>query len=1427
LKTLLLILIGFLPLYLQAAEKFHFWITAPYAYRLYQIQQFKYRSGLADPTASRIMEDSYGFIWFGTVNALISFDGYHYTAYDVNSTNSSGLTGHWVVSLFEDRDRNIWAGTCGGLNRLNRSTGQFSHFFPDTSDISGSNNVIRYIDQDKNGHIWLITNRNIYRLDPVNGKFTEFDLDSLAWLKNNTDLGWVGTKIRNAFLQDHQGKIWIGTPNGLFFYDPATGNHTLINKSGKGDSGLSHDYITAVVEDDRKNIWISTMGGGLNLLTDRKRFAFRKFRHDPMDTTTLCSDSILSLAVVHSGNLWIGSKGSISLLSPGPMNFRSWIIQDFPPEAMWAGKISVHEIFEDHNGGIWIFNRNTGVARLFFNERLLVFQDIPSDLQQEICMDRAGSFWIGTYDKYAFRIDLQAPRIMHSRYDYIGPWIFEDSRGTCWVPDFNLVLNSLGAIWKINPANLPGNISFTAMYESSDGNLWFASNAIYKYNPVDRSLVTFRLTGSVLEKIKESRVEYIRGDQNGNLWFGNKFFLAFLNTSTGKCDLISPVRPILITDHQWQIQQVLVDSHHTVWIATLEGICRIEPDKENRFTRFVHDPDKQGSLGDNAAFRIAEDRLGRLWVLTLGSGLHLFNRDSCTFRRYKLFQDIPDITFTGMVTDLNKDLWIFHTAGMSRFSPPDGAYKNFSLPFSSLNATINQLRSGNIYMLPTAGEGTYFFHPDSIIASKYIPPVYITSLLINNKPFINILDYQQSPVKRLLKLNYRNNSLLFAFSALNYTEPENNRYKYRMIGQDGDTLQAGRSHTVEYGNLRPGKYTFWVTGSNNDGFWNPEGTSVSFVIRSPWFWSWIAWVVYGLLFLLALYTYIRWRTSALITEKAALESQVIKRTQQIEDQKLALEQRNQQILELDRIKTRFFANISHEFRTPLTLIQGPVEEMLEQHGRSEKERNFLSLIYKNTRRLLNLVNQLLDIAKIDSSNMKLELTEADVIDFLRTIAASFSSLAETRHISYSYQLPIVVRHTWFDRDKIEKIVNNLLSNAFKFTPEGGSIILKANYVTNREGLPESLVFSVSDTGIGIPAELTEKIFDRFYQVEESLKRDGSGTGLGLSLTRDLIELMHGEITVHSEPGKGSIFMVRVPLKKDHLKPEEYTIVTEQADLDQKIVRPLSPREIVNKNADLQVQPVKAPDKPIVLIVEDNKDIRQHIMGHFDHDFGILEATDGRAGLHLAIEAIPDLVITDLMMPHMDGIEFCRQLKSDERTSHIPVIMLTARASLPDKLQGLVTGADDYISKPFNMKELLVRSENLVTQRRKLRERFSREITLEPRDIVVTSLDEQFLRRAIAVAEKYLADESFSVNRFSDEMNMSKSTLFRKLYALTGQSSLEFINTIRLKRAASLLQQGFGSVTTVALEVGFSNPSHFAKIFKKQFGISPRTFIKSF
>jgi DNA-binding response OmpR family regulator/nitrogen-specific signal transduction histidine kinase len=545
---------------------------------------------------------------------------------------------------------------------------------------------------------------------------------------------------------------------------------------------------------------------------------------------------------------------------------------------------------------------------------------------------------------------------------------------------------------------------------------------------------------------------------------------------------------------------------------------------------------------------------------------------------------------------------------------------------------------------------------------------------------------------------------------------------------------------------------------------------------------------------------------------------VQKRTEEIR-------QKNSQILELDTLKTRFFANISHEFRTLVTLLKAPAEALLEKEKISLDGRRALEMIYRNANRLLRLVTQLLDISKIDRKGMKLVLCEENIFDFTHSIAASFSSLAEVKGIQYHYYLPRTNITEWFDADKLEKIINNLLSNAFKFTDEGGKVRLDMVHRNQDNGNGNLMEITISDTGKGIPEEEQAKIFDRFYQAEMNLKKEGSGTGIGLSHARELVDLMHGSIEVRSAVGKGSTFTVRIPVGREHLNENEYTIsetvLKVQEPVPDEWKTPASERELIHS----RMGKGEEANKPLLLVVEDNADILWLLSDKLGSEFDVLEAVDGSAGLKLATEHIPDLVITDLMMPRMDGVELCKRLKTDLLTSHIPVIMLTAKVTQDDKLAGLETGADDYITKPFEIREVLVRSRNLVAQRRKLREKFSSEIVLNPRDIVITSTDEKFLSKAMDVIDRHMSNDKFDVTTLCEEMNMSHSTLFRKLDALTDHSPVEFIRTLRLKRAAVLLKEQYGNVSEVALEVGFSNPSYFSRMFKKTFALSPAEYSK--
>ena len=570
------------------------------------------------------------------------------------------------------------------------------------------------------------------------------------------------------------------------------------------------------------------------------------------------------------------------------------------------------------------------------------------------------------------------------------------------------------------------------------------------------------------------------------------------------------------------------------------------------------------------------------------------------------------------------------------------------------------------------------------------------------------------------------------------------------------------------------------------------------------------------------------RAIALETLRSRKANELLeKQKEEIQAKSRQLEEQNRQISELSVLKTKYFANISHEFRTLITLIKSPIEKLIHESRVPKKNLKDLEMIRRNAGRLIELVNQLLDLSRLDRGKMGIQLIEANIFDFAHTIAISFTSLAEVKGICYRYDIPSTAEKDWVDHDKVEKILSNLLSNAFKFTEEGGKVHLRAEKRIASNGSPATLEFTVTDTGPGIPHEEQKKIFDRFYQAENSLKKGYGGTGLGLALSYELVQLLQGRLEVESEPGEGSTFFLSLPLGKDHLRTYEYSIVQDDSTVNEE--QGLFEENLFIPYASMQEEKSYSPDKsqhPIVLVVEDHHEIRGMIAEFMGQEYQVLEAVDGSAGWQLAREHLPDLVVSDLVMPRMDGLELCYKLKTDMLTSHIPVIMLTAKSSVESRLKGYETGADDYMTKPFSVDELAVRIKSLIEQRRSLREKFSAHVSLEPSEIVITSLDKRFLEKAIQVVEKHMSDENFNVLTMSRALNMSRSTLFRKLEALTNQSPVEFIRAIRLKRAASLLMQRYGNISEVALQVGFKNPSYFTQQFRKAYAKTPKEYAGS-
>ncbi len=651
-------------------------------------------------------------------------------------------------------------------------------------------------------------------------------------------------------------------------------------------------------------------------------------------------------------------------------------------------------------------------------------------------------------------------------------------------------------------------------------------------------------------------------------------------------------------------------------------------------------------------------------------------------------------------------------------------------------------------------------------------------------------------------LNYSNSSLRLEYATPSFMDPQENRYQYRLDGFDDQWSDWTKETKKDYTNLPEGDYQFLARAQNIYGDVSTVG-SFDFEILAPWYRTWWAYLLYVVLFVSFLVAILKWRSRQLKAKNAALEKLIAVRTSEVQHQANQLKIQAEKLLELDKAKSRFFANISHEFRTPLALIKGPIEQ-LEQHFDEKLSMENVKMIRRSANRLLNMVNQLLDLSKIDEGSLKLAPTEGDVYKCLRAATSSFNSHAAQCNIDYRVQIPQAVLWASFDRDKLDNIMYNLLGNAFKFSEDGSQIGFE---VSQDEGRLQILV---SDSGKGIPKEKLPFIFDRFYQVDNGNTREKGGSGIGLSLSKDLVELMHGTISVSSEMGKGTIFAVEIPLQEIKTGRRKFSgVTTRQGSIGK---RPFA----LVKDDKRSV--------PSVLLVEDNSDMRHYITEQLIRFYKVKEAVDGRAGLKKAISDPPDLIITDLMMPKMDGIELCEKLKTDVQTSHIPVIMLTAKAGIDNKIAGLETGADDYLTKPFDAKELLVRTKNLIEQRRNLRELYSKtKIQVDPKKITVTSIDQKFLEDLLTLLEENYSDSDFGVPLMQQALAMSKTQLHRKLKALTNEAPGELLRNFRLKRAAQLLAQKADSVTQIAYKVGFNNLSYFAKCFKDLYGVAPSSF----
>jgi signal transduction histidine kinase/DNA-binding response OmpR family regulator len=826
------------------------------------------------------------------------------------------------------------------------------------------------------------------------------------------------------------------------------------------------------------------------------------------------------------------------------------------------------------------------------------------------------------------------------------------------------------------------------------------------------------------------------------------------------------------------------------------------------------------NLSNQVVYSLWEDPKGNMWAGTMGGGLDLFDRQTRRFVSFNEKNGLGNNIIKSIIGDDKGYLWLSTNKGISRFNPLTKAFKNYEI-YNGLQSqefivgSGFKTREGRI--LFGGVNGFNVINPPEVRENKNPPLCRFTGFYLFNKPAGP--GNPNSPLKKDLNavneitLTHDQSDFTFTYSALNYTVPSNNRYSYLLEGFDKSWTDAGHDTKATYTNLPPGDYRFLVKAANNDGLWNDHPTTLIIHIIPPFWKTWWAYLIY--LMLLMSILYIIYRD---ISNKERLKAQI--RMERLTADKMK---------ELNRIKLNFFTHVSHELRTPLSLIMDPLRKMIREEMTAEQTKKYGGLMYKNAQRLMQLIDQMLDLRKIEEGHLNLHARPENIVLLTKNIAGLFNMHAIERNIHYSISTTADDLEVWIDQDKFEKIIFNLISNAFKYTADNGSIMIR---ITTEKTEPGFAVIHVKDTGVGIPSHLKNKVFELFYQVEDSSRYENGSTGIGLTLTRELVELHKGRIEVESEPGKGSDFIIYLPFGIAAADSNEQPGLSLSSHAVAKPADNIYPAPLDASARGQAGDSLRPPESgPLLLLVEDNKDLREYLNEELSRHFSIEDAADGQAGHEKALQLVPDLIISDIMMPEMNGIELCRKIKTDERTSHIPVILLTAKQAETHQIEGYSAGADAYVPKPFNLEVLLARIKNLLDSRKKLRELYGKETDPSVSDTgsepQMNPIDREFLDKTIRLVEENLSDIRFDIDRLSDMVKVSRRQLYRKIKALTNQTVHDFVTDIRLKRAAALLLAREFTVSEVAYKVGFSEPANFSRSFARRYGKSPKRFVAEY
>lgn len=1292
---------------------------------------------------------------------------FHFRHYNIEN----GVSSNNISTLFQDQKGYIWIGTENGLNRFDGN--QFTLYQKNNPLYSNFHaNSINTICETTDKELWLGTDNGVFIYNQVKDTFTPF-------VKQTSDKTSITSWITHI-IQDKAGNIWIAThKQGIFLFNTQT------DKLTQFEIPQNDNIVTRILNDEQNNIWLS---GPYQLCKLNK--VNNTFETYAIEEKT---ESIYSMALWEdsSNHIWIGTwdKG-LWKLDP-----RTKQVEKYLTGEKGKGILHIHSILEyspellliGSDDGLTIFNPVTQESFLYDN-----YGDNEKSLSDKfiypILKDREGGVWIGTY---------------YNGINYLPPYCgqFNGYSESSDIPYFNSRIIS-------------------RFCEGENGNIWIASDdsGLSCFNPSTMQFLDF----NGREELNKHNLHALCMVDK-DLWIGTYGDgIQILNTQTGVIKSYSTSDGL----DENSIYSIFKDSQGQIWTGSMNGICQYDAPKQ-RFTPIKY--------LEALVIEIAEDAKGNLWIATQGKGLFRYSpQKNKEWKKYGLEKGFNSLTVNHLCINKDNEIWAATSEGLYLYNPLKDifTYQPLRLPNECINAILEgedclwlttakglvkytpatqetqiftksdglqseafimasalKTRNGEFYIGSINGFNTFYPHQLKLNTQK--PNIVLTSLEIFNQKIDTQKDGTLPEAIDHLKeihLSYKDNVITLNYAALSYCTPQKNQYAYMLEGFDKGWNYVGSQHSTTYTNLPAGTYTFRVKASNNDNIWNEEGTSIRIIVHPPFYLSLPFKIGYVLLFLLALGLLLRY---------------VIRRSEK-KHAKAIDELNSKKEIEIHEAKINFFTMIAHEIRTPVSLIIGPLEKIMQSTHIPTNERQELEIIDRNSQRLLYLVNQLLDFRKVEQKEIRMKFTSQSIKELMQAVCERFSPTLQQNGVSFSVTYPNEHFHADVDKEALTKVLSNLLTNANKYTQS----MIEVRFQEH----PERQTFSieVKDNGKGMNEEELKKIFKPFYQASENKP----GTGIGLSIVKGIVEAHHGQVNVTSQPGKGSSFIITLPKKQENLVTEEE---------ENQTTSPI-PEDIIPEQNDTAATSQKV--LPIMLIVDDNEDMLNFLSSHFQTSYTIVTAVDGVDALNKLKEQEVALIISDWMMPNMNGIDLCKAVRNNQLTSHIPFILLTAKTDTEAKITSMNCGADAYIEKPFSLQYLEACIKNLLELRLQLRQKFSQMPTVSINSIAANQNDKVFLEKMNHLIEENLNNEELSVDFLAEKLCISRSGLFVKIKGLANTTPNEMIQIIRLKKAASLLLENQYRINEVSYMVGFNNPSYFSKCFQKQFGMKPGEYIAS-